>query len=215
MIQRWRVLLVDDHPVVLKGLQRMLEGEAWVAEVTEARTVADAVRAAVTQRIQVVAMDVALPDGDGVEATRRILQARPDVKVLMLSMTDDEDVVERALRAGARGYVRKDTDPDTVIDALRAVASGGVVLGPKVGATLLTSLQRAPATLPPPFDQLTARERDILARLVCGDTNALIARHLGVSEKTVRNQMTSVLTKLGVPDRTHAALLAHRAGING
>jgi DNA-binding NarL/FixJ family response regulator len=193
----------------------MLEGEAWVAEVTEARTVADAVRAAVTQRIQVVAMDVALPDGDGVEATRRILQARPDVKVLMLSMTDDEDVVERALRAGARGYVRKDTDPDTVIDALRAVAGGGVVLGPKVGPMLLTSLQRAPATLPPPFDQLTARERDILARLVCGDTNALIARHLGVSEKTVRNQMTSVLTKLGVPDRTHAALLAHRAGING
>jgi DNA-binding NarL/FixJ family response regulator len=215
VVEDRRVLIVDDHPVVRRGLRAMLEGEPWVAEVTEAATVADAVREAISRRVHVIAMDVALPDGDGVDATRRILRGHPDAKVLMLTMTDDEDMVERALRAGASGYLLKDTDPDTVVDALRTVAGGGVVLGPRIGPTMLTALRRAPADLPPPFDQLTARERDILGRLAVGDSNALIARHLGVSEKTVRNQLSVVFAKLGVADRVHAALLARDAGIAG
>jgi two-component system nitrate/nitrite response regulator NarL len=208
-----RVLIVDDHPVVRRGLRMMLEGEGWVAGVYEAATATQALREAVTQRIQVVAMDIALPDGDGIEATRRIVQALPDVRVLMLTMADDEDVVASALRAGARGYVLKDTDPDTVVDALRTVAAGGVVLGPKVAAAMLTTVQRPAPAVRPPFDQLTAREREILARLAVGDSNARIARHLGLSEKTVRNQLTVVFSKLGVADRVQAALMAREAGI--
>lgn len=215
MVQSRRVLIVDDHPVVRRGLRAMLEGEPWVEQVSDAATMADAIREAISGQVHVIAMDVALPDGDGVEATRRILLGLPDAKVLMLTMSDDEDVVARAMRAGAKGYVLKDTDPDTVVDALRTVAAGGVVFGPRIGPALLTTLRRTPASLPPPFDQLTTREREILARLSSGDSNAQIARHLGVSEKTVRNQLSMVFSKLGIADRVQAALLARDAGITG
>ncbi|MEU4689832.1 response regulator transcription factor [Actinoplanes sp. NPDC023714] len=208
-----RVLIVDDHPVVRRGLRVMLESEPWVAEVVEAASVAEAVRQAVTQQVHVVAMDVVLPDGDGIDATRRILQTRRDARVLILTMAEDDHLVARALRAGARGFVLKATDPDAVVDALRTVAAGGVVLGPAVGAAVLTALRPGPGPLPPPFDQLTIRERDILTRLAGGDSNARIARHLGISEKTVRNQLTPIFTKLGVADRVQAALLARDAGL--
>jgi DNA-binding NarL/FixJ family response regulator len=215
MIEKVRVLIVDDHPVVRRGLRTMLTGEPWVEGVSEAATVAEALSEAVMQRVRVVAMDVALPDGDGVEATRRIVRDNPDVKVLMLTMAEDEDIVARALRAGALGYVLKDTDPDTIVDALRAVAGGGIVLGPRIGPKLLTTLQRGTPERPAPFDRLTQREMDILLRLAAGDSNARIARRLGVSEKTVRNQLSSVFAKLGVADRVQAALLARDAAIGG
>ena len=208
-----RVLIVDDHPVVRRGLRAMLETEPWVREVREAATVADAIREALTSEVDVIAMDVALPDGDGIEATRRILLSRPAARVLVLTMSDDEDVVERAIRAGATGYVLKDTPPDTVVDALRTVGAGGVVLGPGIGPALLATRRREPAGLPPPLDRLTPRERAILARLALGDSNARIARHLGVGEKTIRNQLSMIFTKIGVADRLQAALLAQRAGL--
>jgi two-component system, NarL family, nitrate/nitrite response regulator NarL len=208
-----RVLIVDDHPVVRRGLRTMLEAEQWVDDVVEAATVAEAVKEATAASPDVVAMDVRLPDGDGVEATRRILLAHPQTRVLMLSMTGDDDVVTRALQAGARGYVLKDQDPDELVNALRTVASGGVVLGPSIGPRLLTDLRRGPATLPPPFDQLTPREREIVARLAAGDNNARIARHLGLNEKTVRNYLSVIFAKLGVTDRVQAALLVRDAKI--
>lgn len=191
----------------------MLEGEPWVRAVAEAASVEEAVREALTCQADVIAMDVVLPDGDGVDATRKILEACPNAAVLMLTMADDDEIVTRALSAGARGFLLKDTDPDMVIDALRTVASGGVVLGPKVGPTVLSALQRAPAVLPPPFDRLTARELEIVNRLAVGDSNAQIARQLNVSEKTIRNQMSAVFNKLEVSDRVQAALLARDAGI--
>jgi DNA-binding NarL/FixJ family response regulator len=210
-----RVLVVDDHPVVRRGLRTLLDGEPWVGEVLEAATVAEALRAVVTGQIHVVAMDVSLPDGDGVDAVGRIMAVRPEAKVLMLTMADDEEVVTRALRAGARGYLVKETDPDTIVEALHTVAAGGVVLGPRIGPSVLSALRRAPAELPAPFDRLTARERDILARLASGESNARIARQLGVTEKTVRNQLSSVFAKLEVADRVQAALLARDAGFTG
>lgn len=213
MIQPQRVLVVDDHPVVRRGLRAMLEGEPWVKHVLEAATVEEAVREAVTNQVDVIAMDVTLPDGDGIEATRRIMSRCPGANVLIVTFHDDEDRVARALRAGARGYVLKDTEPDTVVHALRTVAEGGVVLGPRVGPEVLATLQRAPATLPPPFDTLTPREREILAGLVRGENNARIAKHLGLSEKTIRNQLSIVFTKLGVSDRVQAALRAREAGM--
>lgn len=213
MKEHLRVLIVDDHPVVRRGLRTMLEGEPWVAEVAEAATVAEAVKEAVTQQVQVVAMDVALPDGDGIDATRRILRVCPGVRILVLTMADDEDIVARAFDAGARGYLLKDTDPQFVIDSLRAVAAGGVVLGPRIGLAVLKAVQRQPARLPPPLDQLTPRESEILSLLAAGQSNARIARQVGVTEKTVRNQLTNVFSKLEVADRVQAALLARRMGL--
>jgi DNA-binding NarL/FixJ family response regulator len=209
----WRVLIVDDHPVVRRGLRVMLEGEPWVEEVAEAATVAEAVKEAVTRQVHVVAMDVALPDGDGIDATRRILRARPDVMVLMLTMAEDENVVARAMEAGARGYLLKDTDPEIVIDSLRTVAAGGVVLGPRIGPAVIMAAARQPARLLPPLDQLTPREYEILTLLAAGENNARIARRLGLSEKTVRNQLSSVFSKLEVADRVQAALLARSMGV--
>ena len=217
MRERLRVLIVDDHPIMLRGLRTMLDGEAWVEDVFEARTVADAVKEAVTRRVHVIAMDIELCDdeGDGIEATRRIVRALPDAKVLMVTMKDDENLVIRAIGAGARGYVLKDVDPETLIDSLRAVAGGGMVLGPRVGLTAITSSRREPTQLPPPLDRLTPRELEILTLLAAAETNVRIARQLGLREKTVRNQLTSVFTKLGVADRTEAALLAQKLGLAG
>lgn len=210
-----RILIVDDHPVVRRGLRAMLQAEPWVADVAEAATAAGSVREAISQRSDVVAMDLALPDGDGLDATRRILRAVPDAKVVILTLTDDEEVVTRALSAGARGYVLKDTDPDVVVETLRMVASGGVVLGPKVTVESQAAERRPPTPrLAPPFDQLTEREREILARLAAGDSNAQIAQHLGVTEKTVRNRLTVVFSKIGVTDRMQAALRARDAGVS-
>lgn len=213
MKERLRLLIVDDHPVVRRGLCTMLEGETWVEEVVEAATVADAVREAVTCRVHVVAMDVTLPDGDGIDATRRIMRACPEARILVLTMADDADTVARAFDAGARGYLLKDTDPEMVIDALRTVAAGGVVLGPRIGLDILKAVQARPARLQPPLDQLTPREVEILTLLAAGESNARIARRLGVTEKTVRNQMTGVFSKLEVADRVQAALLARRLGL--
>ncbi|MFF0717491.1 response regulator [Micromonospora sp. NPDC003816] len=208
-----RVLIVDDHPVVRRGLRIMLEGEGWVSAVLEAATCAEAIRLVMTEPVDVVAMDIGLPDGDGVEATRRIVRDRPATAVLMLTMADDDEVVSRSLHAGARGYLLKDTDPDVIVDALRTVAGGGLVLGPRVGPRVLADLQRRPVELPAPFNQLTPRERDILRYLSAGETNARIARRVGLSEKTVRNQLSAVFAKLGVSDRVQAALLARDVGL--
>jgi DNA-binding NarL/FixJ family response regulator len=211
--ERLRVLVVDDHPVVRRGLRAMLEAEPWVDEIIDAASAAEAVRQAVARRVDVAAMDVGLPDADGIDATRRIVAALPGVRILMLTLHDDPDVVARSLHAGAHGYLLKDSDPDTILHALRTVASGGVVLGPGVGPRLLTSLQGTPTRLPPPLDRLTARERDLLGRLAVGDNNSQIARHLRLSEKTVRNQLSTVFAKLGVADRVRAALIARDAGM--
>ncbi|BCJ40111.1 DNA-binding response regulator [Actinoplanes ianthinogenes] len=207
--------MVDDHPIMRRGLRAILEAEAWVAEVVEAATVADALRTVTGGQVGVVALDIALPDGDGIDAVRRIVRVSPVTRVLMLTMSDDEDLVARALRVGAHGYVLKDTEPGAVVDALRAVASGGFVLGPNVGGSLLSGVRPRPAPLPAPFDGLLPREIDLLAGLAEGESYGEIARRLGVSEKTTRNRASLLFTKLAVADRVQAALLAREAGITG
>ncbi|GAA2697736.1 response regulator transcription factor [Actinoplanes palleronii] len=213
MIAGQRVLVVDDHPVVRRGLRAMLESESWVATVTEAATAAEAVRAATVGPVHLIAMDVGLPDGDGIDAAGRILRAAPGTRVLILTMDDDESVVDRALRAGAHGFLLKDTDPELVVDSLRTVAGGGVVLGPRTAGALLTGMRSAPARVPAPFDRLSEREREVVTRLTTGESNAQIARWLGLSEKTVRNQLSLIFAKLGVTDRLRVALLARDAGL--
>jgi DNA-binding NarL/FixJ family response regulator len=208
-----RVLIVDDHPMMLRGLRSMLEGEPWVGEIVEAATAAEAVKEGVTRRADVVLMDVRLPDGDGLEATRSIARALPQARILVVTMVSDEDVVSRALAAGAHGVVLKDLDPVDLMSALRAVAGGNLVLGPRIGPALLEGARERGPGLPAPLDQLTPRELEILTLLGSAEPTSRIARRLGVSEKTVRNQLSLMFGKLRVRDRVEAALLAQRLGL--
>ncbi|MGL5819828.1 MAG: response regulator [Phycicoccus sp.] len=207
------VLVVDDHPIVRRGLRVTLENESWVGEIREATTVAEAVREAVLSRPDLVVMDVRLPDGSGIEATRRIRTAVPDAVVLILTMDADRSDVAAALDAGAHGFLLKDLDADDLAGALRAVAGGSLVLGPEVGRVLATQGTAAGRQLPEPLDRLTDREIAILTMLADSRSTAGIARALGLSEKTVRNQLTGMFGKLGVSDRVQAALLAQRLGL--
>ena len=205
-----RVLVVDDHPIMRHGLSVTLGGEPWVAEVLEAGTVEQAVRVAVTERPDLVVMDVRLPDGDGIEATRRILRSVPSATVLVLTMDADAGLATEAIAAGAHGFLIKDLDLIDLTSNLRAVAGGSFVLSPRV--SLLLS-GRPARRLKPPLDQLTPRELEILTLIVKLSPTSRIARQLGVSEKTIRNQLSSIYSKLDVHDRVEAALLAQRLGL--
>jgi two-component system nitrate/nitrite response regulator NarL len=208
------VLVVDDHPIVRRGLVLLLSVEPWVRHVYEAATVADAVREAVVHHVDLVALDLRLGREDGVEATRRLLAARPDLTVVMITMVVDDEEVARALQAGARGYVLKTSPPEDICAALSLALRGGIVLGPGLGPGVLGPSGRQDGW-PAPFDQLSPRERELAKQLALGEPNARIARMLGISEKTVRNQVSALLVKLGVPDRVAAVLLTREAGLAG
>lgn len=205
------VLIVDDHPIFRRGLRAMLAQESWVGAVEEAATVAEAVRTVTERPVDLVGLDVHLPDGRGSDHVGRLLRIRPGIRILMLSVDADEGTVSAALGEGAHGYLLKGDDADDVMAALRTVAAGGFVLGPQV-PNPLTSRQGQPA-LAPPLDKITPREREFLVYLTAGRGNAEIAQRLGLAEKTVRNQMTSLFDKIGVNDRFSAAVLARRNGL--
>lgn len=192
----------------------MLNLEPWVDAVHEASGAGDAVREAVLHRVDLVLMDLRLgEDGDGVEVTRRLLAARPAAVVVVVTMVADDEEVARALEAGARGYVLKTCAPDELCAALALARRGGIVLGPGLGPPVLAAAPRV-GSIPPPFDRLTPRELELAQHLARGDSNLRMARGLGISEKTVRNQVSSLLVKLGVPDRVAAVLLAREAGLD-
>jgi DNA-binding NarL/FixJ family response regulator len=207
-----RLLVVDDHPVVRDGLRAALVAVDDVEVVGEAGTVAEAVRRTVELAPDVVLMDVQLPDGTGVEATARLLRARPGTGVVMMTMHGDEDTVRAALSAGARGYLLKGAAGDDVVAAVRAVARGQAVLGTGVAEAALARLA-APAPPRAVFPALTAREHELVDQVASGATNAEAAAALGVSEKTVRNQLSGVLVKLGVRDRAALIVRAREAGL--
>ena len=195
-----RVLVVDDHPLFRSGLSGLLETVADVEVVAEAADGDAAVSRAVELHPDVVLMDLNLPGTPGLEATRRIVAAAPEVAVLVLTMVADEASVVAALRVGARGYVLKEAGQDEVVAAIRTVAAGGAVVGPGVAGRLLDR--------PPPGSALTPRESEVMALLARGRSNPEIARELGLSLKTVQNHVSSVLAKLQVRDRTQAVLRA-------
>jgi DNA-binding NarL/FixJ family response regulator len=208
-----RILLADDHPVLRGGL-RALMGETDDLEVVgEAATMPDVIDAAARLRPDVVVMDLRMPGGDGIEATRRIVGARPETSVLVLTMHDDEASVFAAMRAGARGYAVKGSDEEAILNAVRAVGRGEAIFGPAVADRLLEHLADAPALAARAFPDLTEREREVLELLSGGTSNGEIARRLQLSPKTVRNHVSNVCTKLGVSDRAQAALLAREAGL--
>jgi NarL family two-component system response regulator LiaR len=202
-----RLLLVDDHEMVRAGLRTFLGLQPGMEVVGEAGSAEQAL--ALVPRLQpdVVLLDLVLPGMSGVEAVRRLRDAHPAVKVVVLTSFAGEDAVLPAVRAGAAGYLLKDVGPAELAEALRVVHAGGAPLHPAVAATVMHSVAEQAR------DPLTAREREVLRLIARGLSNRLIARELALSEKTVKVHVSAVLGKLGVADRTQAALYAVRHGL--
>lgn len=207
----YRVLVVDDHPVFRAGLCAILDAAPDLVVVGEATTGLEAVELAARTFPDVVLMDLHMPDLGGVEATRRILAQAPATRVLVLTMIDRDAALAASLRAGARGYLLKGSDRAEVLRAIRAVASGDAVISARV-AERLPSLLTAQPAVAADFPGLTARENQILTLLAEGRDNADIAAELALSLKTVRNYVSSILTKLEVPGRAQAMVKAREAG---
>ena len=208
------VLLVDDHPLFLDGVRAALAGAPDIEIVGEAHSRASAVHQAASLKPGVVLMDLNLPDGSGIDATREILTAAPGTGVLVITMSDDDDAVVAAMRAGARGYVVKGAGRADLLQAVATVAAGGAVFSPSV-ATRLAAYFSGLAAQPgrEMFPQLSDREREILDLVARGHDNRRIARELFLSEKTVRNNVSTVLSKLEAADRAEAIARARRAGL--
>lgn len=208
------VLLVDDHPLFLDGVRAALSTESGLEVVGEAHTAAEAVDLAGSLKPDVVLMDLNLPDGSGIDATRDVHAASPGSHVLVITMSADDDAVVAAMRAGARGYVVKGAGREDLVLAVTTVAAGGAVFSPAVAArlgTYFSGLADQPGR--EVFPQLSAREREVLDLVARGMDNRRIARALFLSEKTVRNHVSAVLTKLDAADRAEAIGRARRAGL--
>jgi len=209
-----RILIADDHPRFRDGMRIMLRRETDLEIAGEASTGAEAIGLAETYQPDVVLMDLHMPDVNGVEATRRILETSPHIRILVITMYEDDDSVFAALRAGARGYLLKGADKPEILRAIRAVNSGEAIFGPAIAHRLMhyftTQLPLAPPT---PFPELTDREREILTMIAQGWNNSEIAGRLVVSLKTVRNHVSNIFSKLEVADRTQAIMRARKAGL--
>ncbi|MFN2250954.1 MAG: response regulator [Anaerolineae bacterium] len=209
-----RLVIVDDHEVVRLGLRSLLEAETDLVVVGEASTVAEAVEECVRLRPDLALMDVRLPDGTGIEACRQIRARAPGTQVLVLTSFADTDVVMDAIEAGAAGYVLKQLDTDSLLSAIRRVRDGDAVLDPAVTRDLLQRVRAAAADeRESAFKDLTERELEVLRLVAEGMTNAEIAADLYLSEKTVRNHVSSILAKLELSNRIEAATYAVRHGL--
>ncbi|WP_007516007.1 MULTISPECIES: response regulator [Pseudofrankia] len=206
-----RVAIVDDHRIVLDGLVVLLDSMDGLTVVGEATSGEEAVGLVGRLRPDVVLMDIEMPGIGGVEATRRIAAAHPSVAVVMLTMYGEDEFVFAALRAGARGYLLKGAQQEDVVRTVRAAARGDAVFGPDVAQRVLRTFAE-PRPAAKPFPELTDREREILALLANGWPNGRIGRHLGLTAKTVANNVSNILVKLHATDRAAAILAARRAG---
>ena len=209
-----RVLIADDHPLFRSGMRALLLAEEGTELAGEATTGAEAVALAERARPDVVLMDLQMPDLNGIEATRRILRASPDTRILVVTMFEDDESVFSAIRAGARGYVLKGATPEEVLRAIRAVAGGEAIFSPSVATRLMDFFGTLPPeAVPRRFPELTDRERAVLDLLARGRSNPEIGQRLGLSPKTVANHVSSILSKLQVVDRAQAMLRAREAGL--
>lgn len=207
-----RVLIADDQTLFRSGLARLLDVDDRVSVVGEAVDGADAVKLALSLKPDVVLMDIKMPNVDGIEATRRIISENPKIKVLMLTTFEADNHVIQALKAGASGYVLKDSQAGAIVSSILAVVAGERVMASAVANRVLEMLTGA--TTPKEFyDGLTAREVEILKMLATGMANKQIAYKLGISEKTVRNHVSNMYEKLGIYDRAQAVLYAVRKGL--
>src|ERR671938_1454214 len=210
-----RVLIAEDHPLFREGMRGRLDRVADVAVVGEAASGEEAVELAHKLVPDVILMDIKMPGLDGIEATREILRSSPrGVGVLMLTMFEDDDSVFAAMRAGAKGYLLKDSGGEGVVYAIRAVTSGEAVFGAGVAERIIGFFSVPRSAAPQrAFPELTEREEEILSLVAQGQSNQEIARQLFVSLKTVRNHVSNILVKLQVADRAQAVIRARDAGI--
>jgi two-component system, NarL family, response regulator LiaR len=208
-----RVLLVDDHAVVREGLRAFLELQEGIEVVGEAADGEEAIEAATRLWPHVILMDLVMPKLDGVAAMRSLRERVPDARVIVLTSFLDDDKLLPALRSGAAGYLLKNAEPQELVRAVRAAHAGEAMLDPVVAARLVETL--AADGDEGPLDRLTPREREVLVLIGRGFPNKRIARELDVSEKTIKTHVGHVLAKLGVTDRTQAAVFAVRAGLVG
>jgi len=209
-----RILLVDDHAVVRKGMRALLDREAGLEVVGEAENGEQAVQAADRLRPDVILMDLEMPGGGGVEATRRISATRPESRIVVLTSHAAEEDVFPALKAGALGYLLKHSAPEDVLQAIRQAHRGESVLHPAIARMVLQELHRPPAARQPrTSDPLSERELDVLRLIARGLSNQEIADELVVGEATVRSHVSAILRKLQLASRTQAALYALREGL--
>ncbi|ADI28086.1 response regulator transcription factor [Geobacillus sp. C56-T3] len=216
-----RIAIIDDHQLFREGIKRILEFEGDFEVVAEGSDGSEALSIVETYRPDLVLMDINMPDINGVEATKQLIEAYPDTKVVVLSIHDDENYVMRALQTGATGYLLKEMDADTLIEAVRIVAEGGSYLHPKVTHNLIREYRRLTTEkggavvkqeVRRPLHLLTRRECEVLQLLADGKSNRAIGGALYISEKTVKNHVSSILQKLNVNDRTQAVVVAIKNG---
>lgn len=209
-----KLLLADDHKLFREGLRRILELTKEFEVVAEAATGVQALRCLESCRPDVVLMDINMPELNGVEATRLIKETYPEVKILVLSIHDDREYLLEVLKAGATGYLLKDVEPDTLLEAIREVARGGSIVDPSLTSKLIKELHRlSNQALAPVESPLTEREGEILSLMARGLSNGEIAKKIYISEKTVKNHVTSILRKLEVSDRTQAVIEGVKKGL--
>ncbi|MCA9867280.1 MAG: response regulator transcription factor [Anaerolineae bacterium] len=210
-----RVLIADDHPLFRKGLRTLLDSMPQTSVVGEATTGREAVEQALALRPDVVLMDLQMPDGGGLAATRELTHSTPEMHILVVTLFEDDESVFAALKAGARGYVLKDADEDEMMRAIQAVGRGEAIFSPAIAERLMDYFS---ATKNSPhanaFPDLTDREREVLALIARGRSNFEIADELSISLKTVRNHASNIFNKLQVADRTQAAIRARDAGLS-
>jgi DNA-binding NarL/FixJ family response regulator len=208
-----RVAIADDHPVFRAGLRTVVEESPILEYVGEASNGEEAIAVAAGQQPDVLLMDIHMPGTSGIDATRRVLAERPGLGVLMLTMLEDDTSVFAAMRAGARGYLLKGAAPDDIVRAITAVAAGEAIFSPALAGRMAHFFTAGRAGEPHPFPALSARERDILDLIAAGQSNSDIAARLALSEKTVRNNVSAILAKLRVADRSAAIVQARQAGL--
>jgi DNA-binding NarL/FixJ family response regulator len=213
-LENIRVLVADDHPFFRDGLKTLLQSAPDTEFVGEAETGGQAVSRAEELQPDVILMDVQMPDGGGIAATRRISSNNPQIRVLIVTMFEDDATVFQAMRAGARGYLLKGANSSEMLRAIRAAGNGEAIFSPKVAVRLMDFFSGARPSVPPEaFPELSDRELEILDLIAQGNKNPEIAADLYLSPKTVRNHVSNILHKLQVADRTEAIIRAREAGL--
>ena len=208
-----RVLIADDHPIFRDGLATLLAPHPGIEVVARAADGAEAVALAAEPRPDVIVLDIQMPHVNGIEATRQVLAAQPSVGVLVFTMGEDDGTLLSAMRAGARGYLVKGAAQDEVVRAITSVAAGGVVFGASLAARIGDLLSPSPSRQATEFPMLTEREREVLDLIAAGRSNGQIATELYLAPKTVRNNVSAILSKLQATDRAEIIIRARDAGM--
>jgi DNA-binding NarL/FixJ family response regulator len=213
-MNQFRVLIADDHPVFRDGIRAIVQPVTAIELVGEAITGLEAVRLAEELQPDIVLMDLKMPELNGIEATRQIVQTSPHIQVLVVTMFEDSQSVFAAMRAGARGYILKDATGAEILRAVQAVGNGEAIFSPAIANQVLTYFSNPPAVVPKQvFPELTERERSILGLIAKAENNAAIARQLNLSLKTVSNYISNIFSKLQVADRAEAIVRAREGGL--